>query len=351
VTSIFDPIIVRIEDATSTANNASSGVSGGGASSGGKGGGAAGVAAGLTAVVSIVGEILGLVKGAVDGVLKPVRTVLSGILKLIAQLLRPIVDVLMIALMPILQFLKPIIKVANEIMRPFRVLAYGLMRQASRTDNAVEANALQGLAMASILGGIGNVLIGLTGELIKMIGHIVLDILGSTILMSQDRANELKSGLSGVIDNVTQTIQAQTLAGIMRLSLEVVRGGEKEILEMSDLFKKVTDTASDGVSDKIKGMDFYTELTTLGTLIENEEVSLEGKFGSIGNTIRNGFVTVGDGLVESITDMIRRAERAARLANPGNVARIDDFSNPMDAIDYSNQHHPRRRLLDVKVNI
>ena len=351
MTNVFDPIIVRIEDATSTpGGNSGGGASPSGSAKGGAKGSLAGLTAGITGIAMIVSEIAGLVKGAVDGVLKPVRVMLSGILKLIAQLLRPVVDVVMLMLMPILQFLKPIIRVANEIMRPFRTLAYGFMRMANNSDNAVEGRGLQQLAMTTIMAGIGNVLIGISGELIKMIGGIVLDILGHTILMSRDKAELLKSGLNDVVDGIVTWVSAQSLAGLMRAGMEISSAGEKEIVDMANLFERVLGTARDDVASKIEEMDFYKEINTLGNLIQNEEINITTKFSSIGQTIRNGMADVGDGLEDSIKNIIRRAERAARLSSGSSVSRIGDFDNPAEAIEWANNNLPRRRLITVKTN-
>ena len=338
--NVFEPIIVKFQDETSGPGRGSRGGGGSGVgaagagvvgaeiSSGGKGG-MAGIAAGLTAVVAVVGEVVGLVKNALDGVLKPLMTLVSGILKLISQLLRPIVDVFMMLLMPILQFLKPIIRVANDVMRPFRVLAYGLMRQASQSGNAVESGALNNLAMTTIFAGIGNVLVGVSGELVKMISGIVIDVLSTTWLMTDETAAKLKDNIGGVIDGVTSSIQAMTLEGLMRLSLNIVRGGEKEILEMNQLFDRVVMSATDNVRDKLIG-DPDSVVNTIGEAagyINDSREDFAGDMSNLVNTTTTGLNNVSKSLSDGIRKIIREAEAAAKRRALRDVVDSFDYRN------------------------
>lgn len=313
MTNVFDPIIVRIEDATSTpgGSSSSSGVPGGSAKGGAKGS-IAGLTAGITGIAMIVSEIAGLVKGAVDGVLKPVRVLLGGILKLIAQLLRPVVDVVMLMLMPILQFLKPIIRVANEIMRPFRTLAYGFMKMAGDSDNAVEVRGLQQLAMSTIMAGIGNVLLGVSGELIKMVLSLVLDVVSFIPGVSRDAIEQAKTSVGDAIDGSLAWIQGQTLGGLMKMSLAIVEGNEKRIIELGGLFQKTIDTADEDVAEVIEGMSIITSVIDLATELKKEDTKLNTNFTNILGTINKGFLNVGDNMVTSINDMFDKAEAAAK---------------------------------------
>jgi hypothetical protein len=142
--SVEEPIIVRIvNDATATAT--SGGV-----------GGAVGAVAGLTGLITIASEVAGLVKDAVKGVLKPAFSMVSGILKLLAQFLRPAIDILVIFLYPIMQILKPLVKMFNDVMRPFRQIAFRMMKEGGAAGIAAGAVIMQGFntAIVNLLGGI-----------------------------------------------------------------------------------------------------------------------------------------------------------------------------------------------------
>lgn len=319
MTNVFDPIIVKLTDETS-------GPTGGESGGGGIGGSIAGLTAGITGIASLMSEVVGLVKSAVDGVLKPVRTMLTGILKLIAQLLRPVVDVVMLMLMPILQFLKPIIRVANEIMRPFRTLAYGLMREAHESGNAVESNALNMLATQTILAGISNVLIGISGELIKMITGIALDILTVIPGVSQNFVNNIKGSINDSIDDATSFIQAQTLGGIMRLTQTIVGETDDEILRLSNMFERTISSANSNVANRIEEMNFYQELTNLASEIKTAQSNFSGDVN-----------IVGDKFFQNMLSMSKKIDDGVDSILPDNFGnRISDkFKQLSDTINHN----------------
>ena len=323
--SVFEPIIIKFADETSGPEEGS----GGGRRRGGRGGmspGLAGVAGAIGGVAVLVSELVSIVKGAIDGVLQPVRTMLTGILKLIAQLLRPVVDVVMLLLMPILQFLRPIIRVANEVMRPFRVLAYGLMRQ-SQDAPAGEAFGLENLAFTAILSGVGNVLLAISGELMKMITGVMIDLFGGVLSFFGVNTEALRSGINDGIDKALYTIQAHTLASILETAIDIRKGSEDGILEMQKLTEKVISSANQEVGDKIKEMDFYEELQILATGISVNTSLLESTTSVSISRITDGFKSVGDALTSSITSMLNRARRAAARDSG------DDYMSPRDIIN------------------
>lgn len=346
---VFDPIIVKVvTDLKDSVNNAT-----GSSGRGGSGGlGVAGIAGAIGGIAAVVGELVGIVKEAVSGVLKPVKVLLTGILKLVAQLLRPIVDVVTIMLMPILIMLRPLIKVVNEIMRPFRVLAYNLMREAGKTDDPAKKVGLGQLALTTLIAGIGNVLVGLQAEIIKVVAGVVIDIVSYTGLISRERADQFKGVISGVIDGVTSSIQSATLGGLLQLSGSIMGKGEEEINKTKLLVESVIGAASVDVGNKIKDMKFYEELTGLSFNITAKESLFKRTTTTLKDTITSGFDDVTGALTSSISSLIRKARDAAkdrggsdRGVNVGNI--IAAATGPIGMIGYATYNRIRDKSQGV----
>lgn len=178
--------------------------------------------AGITAMTSITGEILGIVKDAVSSVLKPARTMLVGVLKLVAQLLRPITDMVVLLLMPILAFLRPIIKVFNDMMRPFRTAAYQLMKASTQTTDPVKKIGLANAASMSIMTGLGVGLIAIVGEILKFIIDMIIGLMGAlldVIGFNGDKfVTKTTALVNGWIDTGVGAIQSLALDGVKSMA-------------------------------------------------------------------------------------------------------------------------------------
>jgi hypothetical protein len=301
---VFEPIIVKITDETGNTTTSSGGV-------GGKG--LAGLTAGITGIAGIMMEVLSILKDAVSGVLKPVKTLITGILKLVAQLLRPIVDVFVLLLAPILMFLRPIIKVLNEVMRPFRVLAMGLMKEAGKTDDKAKSMALQQTAMTTIFAGIGNVLLALSGELLKFVSGMLIDLFGGILGFFGVNTNKLKQDISDGIDKGLLFIQYNSLNSIMKTVTEIMSGSEKELRDANLLFQRVVSSAGGDLKKKLSDDDdsVAKKLKQAIELIDEGRLSFESTSNNMTSSITGGFKKIGDSLVSGINDMFRRAEAAA----------------------------------------
>lgn len=164
-----EPIIVQI------VNEAGAAISGGSTKKTGEGSGLLATTAKITSIIGIAQEIAKLVSEAMNTLIKPIRTVLLGILKMVAQLLRPFSDMILILLIPILQFLKPLIKVFNDMMKPFRTVAFKLMSQASKTGNVAEKNLLMTMALSALFEGFNFGILGIAKELLKGLTNGIID--------------------------------------------------------------------------------------------------------------------------------------------------------------------------------
>jgi hypothetical protein len=178
-----EPIVVQIvnEGAASVGKIAG----GSGPKVGGKVGGGSGIAGALGklgGVLAIAMEIASLVKEAMASLIRPVRTVVVGILKMVAQLLRPVSDMLLILLIPILHFLKPLVKAFNEMMKPFRVVAFKLMAQATKSTTSVDSAALMTGAMGAIIEGFSFGIAALLKELLKLLMSNIVDSIKELII-------------------------------------------------------------------------------------------------------------------------------------------------------------------------
>ena len=305
--NVFEPIIVKITDTTSGPD--SDGTPGRKKDT--FGAGLAGVAAAIGGIAVLVGEIVSIVKNAVEGVLKPVKTVITGILKLVAQLLRPVVDMLMMVLMPILMFLKPIIRVANEIMRPFRTLAYSLMRQSSQESDPVKSSALNMLAGTTIMAGVGNVLLGMLGEVFKTLISVMASLMRPIIRFVGGNVEQIVGNANNAIDNALQSVQAVTLNGLLQMAGAIHGKTAEGLSKTEELLVGVIGSANENVGNKIKEMTFYNEITSLATNLTSAETTLSTATTNSVDAITVGFKGVGDALVSGIKEIISRAKRAA----------------------------------------
>jgi hypothetical protein len=193
--SYFEPIIVQIEDGTANIN------SGGGAK------GNSGMQLGkLVGAIDVLQEIMGLVKEAVKGILAPLSHMVTGILKLVAQFIRPAVDVLMILLIPILNILKPLVKVFNDIMRPFRQIAFKMAKEGGIAGAlAAPAIILQGL-MTAVLNVVAQFIKSsmflITDLLKRLIFYPLADILPGVSREGVDKAFQgIQDAVNTVLDN------------------------------------------------------------------------------------------------------------------------------------------------------
>ena len=223
VDNIFGGLKITVEDSSTTGGSV------GGASGGSRSGSANTTIAKAvslgTGVASATQELVQMVKEAVNGVLKPVRSIIVGTLKLLAQLLRPISDMVVLLLMPILQFLRPIIKVFNDMMRPFRTAAYQLMRAAGKETDPLKKANIMSLAMTAILTGLNVGLIAVIGELVKFFISIIASIIGQIVqfvtfglVHAEDVANAITGTVNTFIDDSMKTLQITALTGIRGLA-------------------------------------------------------------------------------------------------------------------------------------
>ncbi len=237
-----------------------------------------GAAFDLTKVFNITNEIYHLIREGLDGIIKPIKTALLGVIKLVAQLLRPVADVILLILQPILLFLKPIIKVFNDIMRPFRTLAFGLMKQASeafKSGNMVQGSALSGLAITTIFTGLANALLGVIGELVKMMYSTVVDMIkflfinpllnvfGGMITFFGGNVDEIRKTLfdsldtskvllNNLIDNTLTTLQASSLIAITGLATKIVGNDSEGLKMLENTATNAISVASDNVKKKMQ---------------------------------------------------------------------------------------------------
>ena len=304
--NVFEPIIVKFTDETTGPDGTTTTRGGGGVT-----GSLAGMAGSLTAVVGVVSELLGVVKAAVDSVLKPLRTMLTAVMRVLAQLLRPIVDVMVLMLQPILHFLKPIIQVANEVMRPFRTLAYGLMREATLTDDTVQSNILSQMAISTMFAGISNVILAMAGELIKFVTTTVIDLFGGVLRFFGVETDVLKNTINSNIDNALTGIQSWTLQGIMTLATNVVRGGEDEILRMNALFQRTVSSASEDVANALISDEnsVVNRLQRTAELIENSRTSFDSSLTNTATVFSEGLTNINANVDSSFNDLSSSASQ------------------------------------------
>lgn len=223
-----EPIIVKI------INDANAAMSGGG-------GGGVKTAAGLSATFNVLQDIYGLVKEAVAGVLRPVVSVVKGVLKLLAQFLRPAIDILLILLMPLLMMLKPLIKVFNEIMRPFRQIAFDMIKKGGQTALIP--------AMSVITMGFNAAIMNVVGQMIK------------TALVMVASLFEKVFHVSGLVQFISETADGvlQGYNDLMLTSAKTVQSSFENMLDIIDFvnpLNKVGERFQKSVNEMLNQINF-----------------------------------------------------------------------------------------------
>jgi len=275
-------IIRIIDDAKQSISGITGGSTGKTTSKGGGGSGGSLISgmAKLVGIGSIALELFKMASSAIDTIFKPVKTILNSIFKLVSQLLRPIADVLILILQPILLFIKPIIKVFNDIMRPFRTLAYSLMKQGGEVGGAAGL-ALQQLAMTTIMTGLVNALMGVFAELMKqsfnmvalLIEQIVLfpllELMRPMLEFFGANVDEIKNNIHNSILNAQQVVSTsldETMGLIQSKSLQ-------GILEIADgiISTGTTGATLEGARDKLQN----AALKAINTASETVKTGLQ----------------------------------------------------------------------------
>lgn len=195
---------------------------------------------------------------------KPLVTIVTNILKLISLLLRPVADAITTLLTPVLIILKPIVRSVNQLFRPFITLALSFLK-AGET----------GKATATILGGLGVVLIKISSEVIKLIGSLVITTFASLFGLVSEEAqaklnDELLPAFFQLVDEQSAIASSFIVLGVAQLGetgseaiVNFVNDSIDSILtNYPSISKEVADKINDMKKDTIKG-DFDLALTAL----------------------------------------------------------------------------------------
>lgn len=233
-----DPIVVQIVDEVANVGNPNRNKKSG-ATSGD-------LAAGITklgGIAALISEVVGMVKDAIDGILKPIKTVITGMLKLVTQFLRPIADIIIVLLQPLLMLLKPIVRLFNQLMQPFRKIAYDLMREAGTKEvGSVSQNLLYIQALGTLLSGILASMFPIIAQLITMfIVNPIFSLLEAVLPMFKNQLESAKNAINTGLINTGQTIYQATLDMVGKHATELENALSKQDLKtpMENWAKKV----------------------------------------------------------------------------------------------------------------
>ena len=223
------------------------GVSGGGS---GKSGGVSGggfLGGAMKGLGGTMAKMLGwvtVIGTAVSNLVKPIIGMLGMILKMIGEFLRPIADMVMILLMPILIILRPIVQMIRGMMAPFRAAAFKLAAAGGKAfaeGDYAKGGALFGLAFAALTEGFTNMLLGLIGDILK----IIVDLAAWIVKVVGGIVFDIAIAISKLLDKILPGDQSGFTDSLERAKKLLV-GSEKTkgaIDIMADKAKKGIDDA------------------------------------------------------------------------------------------------------------
>lgn len=265
-----EPIIVRIIRETgrsSAGTEATPGASGGSLASG---------AAKLTGIFNIMQALASMAGTAINGIMKPLVTLVTGVLKLLAQFLRPAIDILVISLMPLFTLLKPLVKVFNDIMRPFREIAMRMIKSNPLLAPAASGVILQGLSVA-LLNVVGEFIKTSIGMWMGLLKQIILYPLAD-LLPWFDREG-VDVAVNGIQDMVASGIDT-VLKGINQTSLTVAKniasslGVMVDDIDFTSSMKKAQSKLQASVNDLFDDLKFKEKSKTSVSLSSNDRYNI-----------------------------------------------------------------------------
>jgi len=239
-----EPIVVQIINEGASATKSAIG-------GGSSGGSAVGGIAKLTGLIGVVAEIAGLVKEAVNGLIKPIKSVLLGILKMVAQILRPFSDMILILLIPILQFLKPLMKAFNEVMKPFRKVAMQLMGAAGNTSDSTAKAGLMTAAFGAIIEGFQYGILTIFKELLKVMMSNIIDLIKNMIISPLIELFKVVVPNWIVNDDIFDSVKNVIFAGLDIAKSDINTALDKNITDASEVSIKKYNNILQSFNNKV----------------------------------------------------------------------------------------------------
>lgn len=330
-----EEFVIKITDSMSDVAN-----SGGGGSPSSGGGGLVNLGAKIGLGIGLVTQLLSLASDAIGTLLNPIKGILKGIFKLVAELLRPLVTVMISILQPVLIVLKPLIDMFRGFMAPFMAIAKEYQMIARQQLAAGDTTGAMGTSLDAIQSIIGPFIVSafsvvaqlattlivsvgtyLLGNVMDMMGAVLGEIPGfgtkiKEALASAKISMEAGSGeVIGVINGTILNLTEGTLSA-MKTDLETKLAEVKDSYP-SDYNTAFIETPASALVEIAKenkatadGMEKDTKLG-LGNMGVDLNNSLDPDKGTVPTTFKSGL----DSMISAVQTFGAKIEAVAEDIN------------------------------------